>query len=144
MACYIQIKDWTASEQTLASGNAIVDDCDQEYQGEWIATHAELAWFQGRRDEAVHLIDQAKARLGTSLVMSWFTTRLVELRMLAPSTDEFWQAVKAIERQSESLTDRNLRAGLSLVVVQVMMQKGLIEEATNQIGRLSATFPLIG
>ena len=144
LACYIQIKDWTASEHTLVCGNAIVDDCDQEYQGEWIATQAELAWVQGRRNEAVQLIDQAKARLGTSLVLSWFTTRLVELRMLAPSTDEFWQAVKAIEQQGESLTDQNMRVSLSLVVIQVMMQKGLCEEATNQIRRLSATFPLIG
>ena len=140
LVCLVRLNDWPAAEEIRASGDALVDDSPPVSRGEWLATKAEWAWAMGRVDEAQRWIREAKKSLGSALVVSWFTVRLLELKIIGYDATIFAE----IDQQIRQLADRKLATGLHIALMQTALQIGRPDEVPQRLQTLASLFPLIG
>ncbi len=141
LACHVQQQDWRAADAVVGQGAALPEP-DPVVWGEWLTTQAECAWAQGRRQDAQVLIAEAKESLGNALVVSWFTIRLLELRILAPS-EPAAPLVQAIEEQLSHVSDRELIGALHTMLVQAALEAGRLDEVQSRVRDLRSLFPII-
>lgn len=141
LACHMQRRQWSVAESLIpeAPDMATVDPVPR---GEWLTTRAELAWTQGHRDRAALLIEQAKASLGSSPVMSWFTARLLELTM-GKAPEDARALITEIEDQLPRIRDPELMHAMHVMLAQQSLNAGFLDEVSGHLSALRAMFPII-
>lgn len=143
MLCYVRLEDDDATEEVFQRGSALLH-VEPVIFGAWLATRAEWAWSQNRRDEAQQLNTEAQEAIGSALVMSWFTTRLLDLQLSLYDQVEMEALIETFDHQVDRLNDRSLATGLQVAMAKVLYAIGHGETVQARLEALEALHPLIG
>ena len=143
LVCYVHLQLWQEAQTVLERGNDL-DLCDSESRGAWLATQAEWAWKTGRQLDAKRFKDESKATLGTALVMSWFTVRLLELKMDDTFEINSQELLNEIDEQIERLSDQQLAASLHVAVLRNSLDTTWANHLSIRLQKLETLLPLIG
>ncbi len=141
LKCMVRQKFWE-SATSVASALANRTCEDPVTQGEFLATQAEWACTIGLEDNARQLIGRAKELLGSSLVSSWFSARVLELAM-ATSIESREALETDLELALTKLNDRQLAVAIRIRIARNMLYDNNTRGATESLKALAALFPAI-
>ncbi len=140
LACAIKQQDWSEAELLVHQAHTL-DATDLVLWGEWLTTQAEFANARGQTAETLALIEEAKQYLGSSLVVSWFTARMLEMAIRAD--DRPVALLRDIQEQLTRVPDKKLVGALETQLAQRALALGSLDDVGVRLQNLRAVFPEI-
>lgn len=140
LACAVKRTDWEEAESLVHQAHAL-DASDPVLWGEWLTTQAEFAAARGQTAEALTLIEEAKQHLGSSLVVSWFTARMLEMAIRAG--DRSVPLLRDIQEQLARVPDKKLVGALETRLAQRALALGSLDAVRVHLQNLGDLFPEI-
>lgn len=144
LVCGIRLRDWPDVAAVVAEGDTLVNQCDPVARGEWLATCAEAAWAQSRSNEARHLASEAQALLGSAPCLSWFSVRLLQIKMDAYDHATRTAVMTEMDDHLGQVSDPQLRAALHVALVQMDLAAGRYVALALRLRATAGVLPPIG
>ena len=104
---------------------------------------SQVAWAVNRPVEAHRLNEEARDLLGSSLVLSWFTVRMFDLRTSAFNESNVLAILHDMDQQPGRLSDRSLAAALHIAAIEAICIPGQEKLVLERLKALSALYRLI-